>query len=163
MANGVRHRIDTSSNRPLQAALRRHLTVMVEAVVAHVDAMLKADLVEPARLEWASNVVMMMKTYGRLRFRVDYRQLNERAVKDSYSLSRIDVCLDAFARATWFSAFDLRSGYHQVEMDPGDSGKTTFVSDKKPSGLRLCRSCCVALTDECGDGRSALGNLSSLL
>ena len=116
-ANAVRHRIDTGTNRPFRQALRRHPTVIIEAIDAQVDAMLEADLIEPVQSEWASNVVMVRKSDGSLRFCVDYRQLNERTVKDSYPLPRIDVCLEALAGATWFSTFDLRSGYHQVEMD----------------------------------------------
>ena len=54
--------------------------------------------------------------------------MNERMVKDSYPLPRIYVCLEALAGATWFSTFDLRSGYHQVEMDPKDSDKTMFLT-----------------------------------
>ena len=38
------------------------------------------------------------------------------------------MCLGALAGAEWFYTFDLRSGYHQVEMDPRDSDKTTFVT-----------------------------------
>ena len=41
---------------------------------------------------------------------------------------RIDVCLDALAGAAWFSTVDLCSGYHQVEMNPHNSDKTTFVT-----------------------------------
>ena len=50
--------------------------------------------------------------------------------KDSYPLLRIDVCLDALAGAAWFSTFDLRSEYHQAEMNPRDSDKTTFVTQR---------------------------------
>ena len=74
---------------------------------------------------------MVRKSDGTLRFCVDYRQLNERTVRDAYPLPRIDVCLDALADASWFSTFDLRSGYHQVEMDPRDSDKTTFVTKRR--------------------------------
>ena len=63
-----------------------------------------------------------------MRFCVDYRQLTEKTVKDAYPLPRIDVCLDALAEASWFSTFDFRSGYHQVEMDPRDADKTTFAT-----------------------------------
>ena len=55
-ASAVRHRIDIGPNRPFRQALKRHPTVMVEAIDAQVDAMMKADLVEPAQSEWASNV-----------------------------------------------------------------------------------------------------------
>ena len=55
----MRHRIDTGSNRPFRQALRRHTAMMVEAIDAVGDAMLKADLIEPAQSEWASNVVIV--------------------------------------------------------------------------------------------------------
>ena len=54
---------------------------MFEAIDAQVDAMMEADLIEPAQSDWASNVVMVRKADGSLRFCVDYRQLNERTVK----------------------------------------------------------------------------------
>ena len=71
---------------------------------------------------------MVRKSDGSLWFCVDYRQLNERTVKDSYPLPRKDICLEALAGAMWFSTFDLRSGYHQVEMNFKDSDKTMFVT-----------------------------------
>ena len=48
-ANAARHRIDTGSNRPFRQALRRHPTMMVEVIDSQVDAILKADLKEPAQ------------------------------------------------------------------------------------------------------------------
>ena len=68
-------------------------------------------------------------------FCVDYRQLNERTVKDSYPLPRIDVCLDALAGARRFSTFDLQSAYHQMELDPRDAeavGPAPFVLKLQP-------------------------------
>jgi len=37
------------------------------------------------------------------------------------------MCLDALTGAVWFSTFDLRNSYHQVEMNPSDTDKTAFV------------------------------------
>ena len=71
---------------------------------------------------------MVKKSDGSLRFCVNYRQLNLETVKDCYLLPRIDACLDALGEARWFSTFDLRSGYHQVTMDPRDAEKTTFIT-----------------------------------
>ena len=69
-------------------------------------------------------MAIVRKSDGSLRYCVDYRQLNKRTVMDSYPPPRIGVCLEA----TWFSTFDLRSGYHQVEMVLIDSDKSTFVT-----------------------------------
>ena len=43
--------------------------------------------------------------------------------KDAQPLPRIDDTLDALGRACYFSTLNLASGYWQVEVKPGDSGK----------------------------------------
>lgn len=88
-----------------------------------LDQILAAGVVEPALSEWAANVVLAKKKDGSLRFCIDYRQLNEHTKKDSYPLPRTEGCLDALTGAKWFSTPDLRSGYHQVAMDPIDADK----------------------------------------
>ena len=67
----------------------------LEVIDVHTDTMLQAELIEPAQSERASNVVLIRKSDGSMRLCVEYRQLNERTVKESYPLPRIDVCLDA--------------------------------------------------------------------
>jgi len=57
------------------------------------------------------------KKDGSLRFCVDYRKLNSVTRRDAYPLSRIDECLDVLSGSRYFSAFYLRSSYHQVPMD----------------------------------------------
>src|SRR5207245_7908911 len=47
--------------------------------------------------------------------------------KDAYPLPRVESCLDALGGSKYFSTFDLRSGYHQVLMDPIDADKRSFV------------------------------------
>jgi len=37
------------------------------------------------------------------------------------------MCLDAMASAKWFSTFDLRSSYHQVQVEDCDKDKTAFI------------------------------------
>ena len=59
---------------------------------------------------------------------VDYRALNCQTKKDVYPLPRIDDLLDKLSRATCLSAIDLASGYHQVQLAPGDCEKTRFVT-----------------------------------
>ena len=59
---------------------------------------------------------------------VDYRALNRQTKKDVYPLPRIDDLLDKLSRATCLSAIDLASGYHQVQLAPGDCEKTAFVT-----------------------------------
>jgi len=57
---------------------------------------------------------------------VDYRKLNSKTVKDSFSLPRIDDILDQFSSNTWFSTLDLKSNYWQIKIDPRDIEKIAF-------------------------------------
>ena len=89
--------------------------------------MLTAGVVEPVTTEWASPVVLVPKTYGTLRFCVDYGKLNALTVKDSYPLPRIDECLDTPGDAAIFSTLDCNSGYWQIPVAEADRDKTIFT------------------------------------
>jgi hypothetical protein len=92
-----------------------------------VTTLLSQGVIEPASSPWASNIVLVRKKDGSLRTCIDYRQLNYLTRKDAYPLPRTDMCLDAMSGARWFSTFDLRSAYHQVELDNRDKDKTAFI------------------------------------
>ena len=92
--------------------------------------MLANDIIEPSSSPWASNVVLVRKSDGNLRFCIDYRRLNSVTIKDSYPLPRIDSCFDALGGAKYFSTLDLRSGYWQVENEADTADKTSFVTRK---------------------------------
>ena len=63
---------------------------------------------------------------------VDYTDLNEACLKDSFPLSRINQIVDAAAGYGILSFLDDFSGYHQIPMHPLDGEKTTFIT---PHGL----------------------------
>ncbi len=123
-----KHRIDTGNSPPVRQPLRRQPFAYRAVIDEQLEQMMKEDLIEPTRSEWASNVVLVRKKDGTMRFCIDYRGLNEKTKKDSYPLPRVDECLDALTGASWFSTLDLRSGYHQVAMEPKDADKTAFVT-----------------------------------
>lgn len=126
----AQHRIDTGNARPVRQPLRSQPRVYREFIDETVEQMVKDELIEPAQSEWASNIVLVKKKDGTLRFCLDYRSLNAVTRGDAYPLPKINECLDSLEGARWFSTLDLTSGYHQIAMNPEDADKTTFVTRK---------------------------------
>jgi len=56
---------------------------------------------------------------------IDYKKLNEKTIQDAYPFN-IDEILDQLGNARYFSAFDLASGFHQIDMKTSDIQKTMF-------------------------------------
>ena len=90
--------------------------------------MLKHGIIEPAASPWASNVVLVKKKDGTLRFCVDYRRLNAVTYKDSYPLPLTDNCLNALSGSSWYSTLDLCSGYYNIPIANEDRDKSAFIT-----------------------------------
>ena len=89
--------------------------------------MIEADAIRPSDSPYSSNVVLVRKKDGSLRFCIDFRKLNSRTVKDAYNLPRVNDTIDTLIGSKYFSKLDLHSGYWQVEIDEADKHKTAFT------------------------------------
>lgn len=105
------HRINTGLVSPVKEPLRRHPYAHLAEIERNVQEMLAANVIEPAQSAWSSNVLLVRKKDGSMRFCVDYRKLNNITIKDSYPLPRIDSCLESLGGSFYFSTLDLRTGY----------------------------------------------------
>ena len=134
--NLVKHHIKLTDPVPFKEAYRRIPPQMYDEVKAHIQEMLDLGAIRPSNSPWASEIVLVRKKDGRLRFCIDLRKLNNRTVKDAYSLPRIESILDSLGGAQVFSILDLKAGYWQVEMAEECKAYTAFTCG--PLGFYEC-------------------------
>ena len=103
----LEHTIETRGP-PLRQPYRQQNPAVRREEMAQVQQMLASDVVRPSNSPWASQVVMVRKKDGSLRFCVDFRRLNAATIKDTQPLPRIDDLLDALHGARWFSTLVLK-------------------------------------------------------
>ena len=97
--------------------------------------------------EWLANVVLVKKANGKWRLCIDFTDVNRACPKDSFPLPGIDLIVDATTGHELLSFMDAFSGYNQINMDPDDQEKISFVTGKgtyyyrvMPFGLKNARA-----------------------
>ena len=74
-----------------------------------------------------------------------FRKLNDRTVKDLFSLRSISQCIDQLSGNKYFSTLDMASGYWQIEINEKDRHKTAFITkhglfEHKQMAFGLCNA-----------------------
>ena len=122
----VKHKINLTDEKPFKEPHRKIPPAIFQEVREHLKEMIEADTIRPSCSPYSSNVVIVRKKDGTIRFCVDFRKLNNKTIKDAYVIPRVEDTLHLLAKAKYFSKLDLRSGYWQVEIEEKDKPKTAF-------------------------------------
>lgn len=127
LSSSVFHRIELSDTVPFKQKTRRIPPGMIDEVRSHIQQLLSCRMIRKSHSLWASNVVLCQKKDGKLRMCINYRQLNQRTIKDSYALPHTDENLEALQGNYYFSVLDMRAGYHQIPLHEEHKQCTAFT------------------------------------
>lgn len=112
--------------QPVNLRPYRYNPELKDEIERQIAEMLDSGVIQHSQSAWSSPALLVRKKDGTWRLCVDYRQLNNVTVKSKYPVPIIEELLDELAGAKWFSKLDLRAGYHQIRMVPGEEHKTAF-------------------------------------
>ena len=122
----LQHSISTVDDAPIFSRKYRFPPVHKEEITRQVDELLKNKIIKPSQSPYNTPVWIVPKkpdSQGKIKWRMvlDFRQLNEKTIGDSYPLPNINDILDSLGSGKYFSVFDLATGFHHIKMDPKDS------------------------------------------
>ena len=107
---------------PLYSLSRQEL----EALRNWLDDNLKKGFIRTSSSPAGSPILFVKKKDGSLRLCVDYRDLNEKTIKNQYPLPLIQETLMQLSKAKWYTKLDIRGAYNLIRMAEGEDWKTAF-------------------------------------
>ena len=111
--------------RPMNPDQRKQLIEMT-------DAQLKKQIIEPCESPYSSPVVLIPKKGGKIRFAIDYRELNKCIAPDRYTIPDVNTSLSVLEGNKFYSALDLTDAFWSVPLAEDSRPLTAFQT---PNGL----------------------------
>ncbi|GBG87003.1 hypothetical protein CBR_g44456 [Chara braunii] len=123
----IRHRITLEDSAvPPRRCIYRVSEEELQVLRAQLDDLLANGCIRSSCSPYCAPVLFVRKKNKDLRLCIDYRKLNAQMIKNADPLPRIDDLLERLGGTKYFSKLDLKSGYHQTEIQPRDQYKTAF-------------------------------------
>nr|CAD2195887.1 unnamed protein product [Meloidogyne enterolobii] len=147
--------IITTSETPIQAKPYRTPEKYRDELKIHINNMLKSGVIKESNTPWASNIVLVEKSDGKLRPCVDFRPLNKITISDPYPIPRMEQVIHRVAGKSFYSTLDLASGFWQIPLERKTAQKCGIITEwglfemtRLPFGLKNAPSIFQRLMDK---------------
>ena len=108
-----------------------------------VNSLLEQGVISPSDSPWSFPLLLVKKKDNSFRVVIDYRQLNLQTIPIRFPIPSISEALRLLRESKYFTSIDLKSGFHQVPLDPESRPYTAFSTDqghfeflRLPQGLK---------------------------
>jgi hypothetical protein len=112
--------------QPFSVRQYRYSPALKSEIEKQVSELLQSGFIRPSTSPYSFPVLLVRKKDHSWRMCVDYWMLNALTVKSKFPIPVIDELLDELSSARWFSSLDLRAGFNQIHLAPGEEFKTAF-------------------------------------
>ena len=107
--------------RPVNPALEGDLR-------KQLDEWLEHGVIEKSNSPWNFGLVAAPKKNGKVRWCIDFRELNKATVPSTTPIGNIEDNLAKLARSSIFSGLDGTGAFHVVDLEDQDKEKTSFAT-----------------------------------
>jgi hypothetical protein len=101
-------------------------TEQLVALKEYLTENLRKEWIVPSGAEYGSPVLFAKKPNSGFRLYVNYRKLNARSRKNTYSLPLIEKALERISRARVYTKLDIRQTFNCIRMSEELENLTTF-------------------------------------
>lgn len=131
----IKHQIHTSDEKPTYTKSYRYPHHFKRDVEEQISEMLRNGIISHSTSPYSSPIWVVPKKLDasgkrKVRVVIDYRKLNDKTIDDKFPIPQIEDILDSLGKSVYFTTLDLKSGFHQIEMDPSHKAKTAFSTDQ---------------------------------
>ena len=115
---------------PIACKSRQYSEEDKSFIRTEVEKLLAEGIIEPSNSPWRAQVLVTKDEHHKKRMVIDYsRTINKYTYLDAYPLPRMDTMAFEVSRCRYFSAFDLKSAYHQILIPEEERPFTAFEAD----------------------------------
>ena len=133
--NLVQHDVDVDNAMPVKQHLYRMNPLKLEQMRKEIKYTLENNTIEHSQSSWASPSILVPKPDGSQRYCTDFPKVNSLSKTDSYTIPRMEDCIDKIRQAKFISKCDLLKGYWCVPLTERAKEISAFVT---PDGLYQC-------------------------
>ena len=121
-------KVKKDAQTPIVSCSYRYNPVVAKEVDSIIEKYLKAGILRRSQSPYAAPIVVVLKKNGGIRITCDYRRLNEATIIPQTSIPRIDELHDTLGSDSFFSSFDMMSGFHQIMIGENSVPLTAFCT-----------------------------------